>query len=69
MPAASMGNLNPMPDIKNVSYIHAGYEMTDKIDEEEKKYTFKKYTDDKYYLESIEFYIGKKILIINTYKK
>ena len=31
MPAASMGNLNPMPDIKNISYIHAGYEMTNKI--------------------------------------
>ena len=38
MPAASMGNLNPMPDIKNVSYIHAGYEMTDQIREEEKTY-------------------------------
>ena len=36
--AASMGKLNPMPDIKNVSYIHAGYEMTDKIDEDEKRY-------------------------------
>ena len=31
MPAASMGSMNPMPDIKNVSYIHAGYEMTDKV--------------------------------------
>ncbi len=38
MPAASMGELNPMPDIKNVSYIHAGYEMTDKIREDEKTY-------------------------------
>ena len=38
MPAASMGNLNPMPDIKNVSYIHAGYEMTDKVREDEKTY-------------------------------
>ena len=38
MPAANMGNLNPMPDIKNVSYIHAGYEMTEKIREEEKTY-------------------------------
>ena len=38
MPAASMGELNPMPDIKNISYIHAGYEMTDKIREDEKTY-------------------------------
>ena len=38
MPAASMGNTNPMPDIKNVSYIHAGYEMTDKVREDEKAY-------------------------------
>ena len=38
MPAADMGDLNPMPDIKNVSYIHAGYEMTSKIREEEKTY-------------------------------
>lgn len=38
MPAASMGNMNPMPDIKNVSYIHAGYEMTDKVKEDEKTY-------------------------------
>ena len=38
MPAASLGKQNPMPDIKNISYIHAGYEMTDKITEQEKKY-------------------------------
>ena len=38
MPAASLGKGNPMPDIKNVSYIHAGYEMTEKIREEEKTY-------------------------------
>ncbi|MBQ2696253.1 MAG: DUF5107 domain-containing protein [Clostridia bacterium] len=38
MPAASMGRDNPMPDIKNVSYIHAGYEVTEKVTEEEKTY-------------------------------
>ncbi len=38
MPGAAMGNLNPMPDIKNISYIHAGYIMTDKILEDEKRY-------------------------------
>ena len=27
MNAASMGKPNPMPDIKNISYIHAGYEI------------------------------------------
>ena len=37
-PAASMGELNPMPDIKNISYIHAGYQVTSKITEQEKKY-------------------------------
>lgn len=36
MPSANLGPLNPMPDIKNVSYIHAGYELTDRISEEEK---------------------------------
>ncbi len=38
MDAASMGEPNPMPDIKNISYIHAGYKMTDKIREDEKEY-------------------------------
>lgn len=38
MNAASMGKPNPMPDIKNISYIHAGYEITDKILEDEKEY-------------------------------
>lgn len=38
MDAASMGELNPMPDIKNISYIHAGYKMTDKIREDETTY-------------------------------
>lgn len=38
MPAADMGKWNPMPDIKNVSYIHADYEMTAKIREDEKAY-------------------------------
>ena len=37
-PAASMGRENPLPDIKNVSYIHAGYRMTDKIRPEETTY-------------------------------
>lgn len=38
MPAASMGELNPMPDIKNVSYIHAGYHITDNVREDERTY-------------------------------
>ena len=38
MPAASLGEPNPLPDIKNVSYIHAGYEMTERVSEQEKKY-------------------------------
>ena len=37
-PAADIGPLNPMPDIKNVSYIHAGYEMTPRVREDEKTY-------------------------------
>ena len=37
-PAADIGPLNPMPDIKNVSYIHAGYEMTPRVHEDEKTY-------------------------------
>lgn len=36
LPAAGLGEENPMPDIKNVSYIHAGYKMTPKISENEK---------------------------------
>lgn len=38
IPSASMGKLNPMPDLKNISYIHAGYKMTDKIQDDEKTY-------------------------------
>ncbi|MBQ4517895.1 MAG: DUF5107 domain-containing protein [Clostridia bacterium] len=38
MPAASIGPVNPMPDIKNVNYIHAGYEMTDKVTAQESQY-------------------------------
>ena len=35
--SADLGRCNPLPDIKNVSYIHAGYEMTDRITEEERR--------------------------------
>lgn len=35
--AADLGKMNPLPDIKNVSYIHAGYEMTDNITPDERK--------------------------------
>ncbi len=35
IPAADLGPMNPMPDIKNVSYIHAGYKLTDKISSNE----------------------------------
>lgn len=35
--AAQLGKNNPLPDLKNVSYIHAGYELTDKITAEERK--------------------------------
>jgi len=38
IPAASLGGTNPMPDIKNISYIHAGYKMTENINDEEKKH-------------------------------
>ena len=36
--AASMGDINPMPDLKNVSYIHAGFETTDRVTAEDKTY-------------------------------
>ncbi len=35
---AEMGTPNPLPDIKNVQYIHAGFEVTDNVNEEERKY-------------------------------
>ena len=38
MPAANLGQLNPMPDIKNVTYIHADYEVKPTVSEEEKTY-------------------------------
>ncbi len=38
MPAANMGEPNPMPDIKNVSYIHAGYRASERIAPGELKY-------------------------------
>lgn len=34
--SATLGVENPLPDIKNVSYIHAGFDVTDKLTEEEK---------------------------------
>ena len=34
--SASLGVENPLPDIKNVSYIHAGFEVTDRVTEEER---------------------------------
>lgn len=38
MPAADMGKENPLPDIKNVSYIHAIIETTDAVPAEDKRY-------------------------------
>jgi hypothetical protein len=38
MPAAGMGKENPLPDIKNVSYIHAGIETTENVPEKDKTY-------------------------------
>lgn len=38
MPSADMGKPNPLPDIKNVSYIHAKIETTDAIPENLKTY-------------------------------
>ena len=36
IPAADMGDENPMPDIKNVSYIHASCQISDRVTEKEK---------------------------------
>ena len=36
--AADMGKPNPLPDIKNVQYIHAGFEVTKNVSEEERRY-------------------------------
>ncbi len=36
IPSASMGEINPLADIGNIEYIHAGYETTDNISEDEK---------------------------------
>ena len=38
MPSADLGKENPLPDIKNVSYIHAKIETTDAVPAELKKY-------------------------------
>ena len=38
IPSANLGPKNPMPDIKNISYIHAGYKMTDRVTKEETTY-------------------------------
>ena len=35
-PAAGMGEENPLADIGNIEYIHAGYEVTAQISEKEK---------------------------------
>ena len=36
--AADMGTPNPLPDIKNVQYIHAGFEVTENVTAEESKH-------------------------------
>lgn len=36
--ASELGKANPLPDIKNVQYIHAGFEATENVTDEEKKY-------------------------------
>lgn len=36
--AANLGGVNPMPDLKNVSYIHAKCDTTANVTEEDKKY-------------------------------
>ena len=36
--AADIGAPNPLPDIKNVQYIHAGFEVTPNVSAEERKY-------------------------------
>ena len=36
--AAELGAENPMPDLKNVSYIHATYRVSDNLSEEDKKH-------------------------------
>ena len=38
LPAADLGNESPMPDIKNVSYIHAGFKTTNRVSRGEKKH-------------------------------
>ena len=38
MPAASMGDVNPMPDISDAGYIHAKYNTAEKVTAEEAKY-------------------------------
>ena len=35
---APVGEENPMPDLKNVSYIHATFQTTDRVTEEDRKY-------------------------------
>ena len=37
MPAESLGEVNPLADIGNIEYIHAGYETTDNISPAERE--------------------------------
>ena len=34
--AAALGDVNPMPDVKNVSYIQAGFETTSRVTQEDR---------------------------------
>ena len=38
IPSANMGELNPLPDIKNNAYIHAKIEVTENVSNEDKKH-------------------------------
>ena len=37
MDAAPVGAVNPMPDLKNVSYIHATFRTTERVSAEDRK--------------------------------
>ncbi len=76
MPAADMGKDNPLPDIKNNAYIHAKIELTENVNQEDRKYincgmipTLLPYTEQNGYNRDRKDKIFKAVVLENKYLK
>ncbi len=76
IPSASFGETNPLPDIKNVSYIHAKINVTDNVDREQRDKintgmidTMLPYRQQDLYDRNLKNRVFKAIILENKYLK